>query len=606
MKNDLNNINLNNLNDQELEVLASDIREFLVDNVSKTGGHLGSNLGVVELSIIMHQMFNSPEDKIIFDVGHQGYVHKILTGRAKDFNTLRQMDGLSGFLKREESEHDIWEAGHSSTSISAACGFALARDLDNKDNEVICVIGDGSLTNGMSLEALNHLAGMKTKVIIVINDNEMSISNNVGFIDDILKNIQLSQGYEHSKTSIKNVLSHIPKGEFLIEKISTLKNKIKNKISASQSFFNLMGFDYIGPVDGHNFKDLRQAFNYAKKCNTSIIIHVKTTKGKGYLPAVENSWHGVPPFDKQTGLPLSSSDGISNSKLIANGIKQLMKEDEDIIVITPAMGSGSELEEINKEYPDRYEDVGIAEEHAITFSAGLALAGKKPFCCIYSTFLQRSYDQIFHDVVRQHAHVVIGIDRAGIVGQDGETHQGIYDLSFLLPMPDIVIVQGSNYQDILSLLNWSFTYDGPVCIRYPRGGNYMINEDDYKNIKPIVPFKWKVLKEHSNKYVISYGNQVNEILNNNLDCGLIDACFIKPLDKELLDSIKDKHLIIVEEHVKFGGLNTLIKDYLPNTKIDTIALDNDFIKQGKVDEILSKYNLCGDSLINKIEELFNE
>lgn len=598
-----NDINVKNLDDQQLRMLADDIRSFLVESVSKTGGHLGSNLGVVELTIMLHQIFDSPIDKLIFDVGHQGYVHKILTKRGDLFPTLRQKNGLSGFLKAKESEHDVWEAGHSSTSISAACGYALARDLNHDSYHVVAIIGDGSLTNGMALEALNHLSSLKTKVIIILNDNEMSISNNVGFIDDLLKSIQISNHYSKAKANVKHVLNVIPGGHHLADGISNVKETIKNKLSPCQSFFNTMGFDYVGPVDGHNFGDLRAALTYAKECPQSVIVHVKTIKGYGYQPAQDQKWHGVNPFDVTTGKPLKPATAISNSGLIARGVEQLMSEDEDIVVITPAMESGSELTNIHHHFPSRFTDVGIAEEHAVTFAAGLALAGKKPFCCIYSTFLQRAYDQILHDVVRQHAHVVLGIDRAGIVGNDGETHQGIYDLSFLLPMPELVVVQGSNQADTLSLLAWAFAYDGPVAIRYPRGG---ANKLPLCPNPDFVAFKWKVLKQHTDTYVISYGNQINELLDSNLDIGLVDALFLKPLDYDLLDTLHDKHLIVVEEHVCYGGLNTFIKNYLPNTKIDVIALPNSFIEQGNPQEILKDYNLSGDALINKVKELANE
>lgn len=594
-------INVKALNDDELIELAHNIRLFLVDNVSKTGGHLGSNLGVVELTIMLHKIFNSPTDKFIFDVGHQGYVHKILTGRSKYFPTLRQKDGLSGFLKRTESPHDVWEAGHSSTSISAACGMAKARDLKGSDEEVIAIIGDGSLVNGMCAEALNHLSTLNTKVIIILNDNEMSISNNIGFVDDLLKGIQLSNRYEHLKSGVKHTLYSVPGGEHLASGISKIKEQIKSKIHPSQSLFNLMGFDYIGPIDGHDFTDLEQALSYAKAADHSVIVHVKTIKGHGYKPAEDYKWHGVNPFDPKTGLPVNENTAISNSGLIARGLEQLMSVDEDIVVITPAMETGSELGCVHKHFPDRFTDVGIAEEHAVTFSAGLAMAGIKPFCCIYSTFLQRSYDQILHDVVRQEANVVIGIDRAGIVGNDGETHQGIYDLSFLQPMPGLVIIQGSNQQQMLDLLKWSFDYQGPVCIRYPRGGNNSLPIAFSSNA--VTPFKWEVIKEHDSCYVITYGNQVEMLRDAPIDAGLINACFIKPLDLELLRIIKDKHLIVVEEHVQLGGLNTTINQAIHPLDMDVIALPNDFIRQGNPDEILAMYDLSKDTLIARINEL---
>ena len=590
---------LKNMNSQELNEFAKEIRSFLIENISKTGGHLGSNLGIVELTMAIHKNFNSPKDKIIFDVGHQCYVHKILTNRSQYFNTLRQENGLSGFIKRKESEHDVWEAGHSSTSLSAACGMALARDLKNSDEEIIAIIGDGSLTNGLSLEALNNLSSLNTKVIIILNDNEMSISNNVGFIDDILKNLQYSKSYNQTKTNVKNILDKLPMGLQIKEGLSKFKNEIKLKVNYSQNFFNMLGFDYLGPVNGHNFGELDRAMEYAKNSKQSVLIHVKTIKGNGYKPAMENNWHGVGKFDINTGKEIKSNK-ISNSQMIANTLEKLMEDNKNIYVITPAMEKGSELTNIKEKYPNRFTDVGIAEEHAITMAAGMALANYVPFVSIYSTFLQRSYDQIFHDIVHHNAHVVIGIDRAGIVGEDGETHQGINDIAFLSHMPNIVIFQGKDQQEQMDLLNYAINeMDSPVAIRYSRGGN---NENVVK-FNQINPFKWDILKENNEIYVIGYGDIIKELeCNNNFKYGLINAKCIKPIDYELLDQIKDKKIIVVEEHVKFGGLNTMIKDYLEKP-IKTICLPNEFIEQGSRQYLLEKYNLSGTNLINEIERL---
>ena len=604
MNEKFNNIDLKNMSILELETLANEIRSFLIESTSKTGGHLASNLGVVELTIAMHKNFNSPNDKFIFDVGHQCYIHKILTNRSDRFDTLRKKNGLSGFIKMEESEHDVWEAGHSSTSISAAVGFAFARDLNKTEEEIIAIIGDGSLTNGMAIEALNHLSELDSKVIIILNDNEMSISKNIGFIDDILKNIQYSQGYDNTKENIKTVLSKMPGGDILAEKIANAKNGIKRKIIGTQSFFNLMGFDYIGPIDGHDFKELERAFNHAKQMEHSVILHVKTKKGNGYQPAIDNNWHGVGAFDVETGEIKNQKKTISNSRLISNGLELLMQKDESIVVITPAMETGSELSNISQKFPERYTDVGIAEEHAITFAAALGLTGKKPFVSIYSTFLQRGYDQLFHDVVRQDSNVVIGIDRAGIVGDDGETHQGIYDISFMSHMPNLIICQGKDQKEIINLLDFAFKYSHPIAIRYPRGGeNLKIERLPDNNI---IDFSWEVIKENNECYIISYGNQVNEIMKSNLNCGIINARFIKPIDYKKLDEIKDKKIIVVEEHCQIGGLNTLIKDYLNGNVIQTITLPNEFIKQGNPLETLEEYNLAGSKMIDKIKELINE
>ena len=595
-------VELKKMNINELNEFAEEIRSFLIENISKTGGHLGSNLGIVELTMAIHKNFNSPNDKIIFDVGHQCYVHKILTGRSDQFNTLRQANGLSGFIKRKESVHDVWEAGHSSTSLSAACGMALARDLAQSKQEIIAIIGDGSLTNGLSLEALNHLSSLDTKVIIILNDNEMSISNNVGFIDDILKNLQYSKSYNQTKINVKNILDKIPMGIKLKESLSNVKNEIKQKVNYSQNFFNMLGFDYLGPIDGHDFNELDRAMNYAKNSEQSVLIHVKTIKGKGYQPAMENSWHGVGKFDIKTGMEIKNNQ-ISNSQMIANTLLVMMEENKKIFVITPAMEKGSELTCIKNKFPTRFTDVGIAEEHAITMAAGMAINGYIPFVSIYSTFLQRSYDQIFHDIVHHNAHVVIGIDRAGIVGEDGETHQGINDIAFLSHMPNIVIFQGKDQQEQMNLLNYAINKANfPVAIRYSRGGN----NQNIVNFQEINPFKWDILKENDEVYIIGYGDIINELEQNpNFKYGLINAKCIKPIDYQLLDKIKDKKIIVVEEHVKFGGLNTMIKDYLEKP-IKIISLPNEFIQQGSRKYLLEKYNLTGEPLINEIERLVND
>ncbi len=595
----------------ELETTAQNIRSFLVESIAKTGGHLGSNLGIVELTMALHKNFDSPADKLIFDVGHQGYVHKILTGRAKDFTTLRQYEGLSGFLKRSESEHDVWEAGHSSTSISAACGFAYARDIKNEDNHVVAVIGDGSLTNGMALEALNHIVELNQKVIIVINDNEMSISSNVGFIDNILKGLEKSAKYDNTKASVHKTLDVTSAGRHVSKAIAAFKGKLKTEINGAKSFFNLMGFKYYGPVNGHNFSDLDATFASAKNHNGPVIIHVKTEKGKGYGPAALNQWHGIGPFDPKTGAALKPKLGLSYSGLVARTVRKFMHNFDDIAVITPAMLDGSELSIIKEQFPNRITDVGIAEEHAITFAGALALDGIRPFVSIYSTFLQRGYDQVFHDLVRQNTNVVIGIDRAGLVGDDGETHQGIYDISFLSHMPNIEIMMGKDESELRSLLKYSFNSPGVSAIRYPRGGamSQEINVDDIIEIKDR---SWVLEKEGAEAFIICYGPDVikyQELLKGTPEIGIINARFIKPVDHKMLKRIAHKKLIIVEEHQRLGGLNSLINDYYVSENIQVqmkvCAIDDKFVEQGNVDILRQVNSIDCDSVLKIAKEFID-
>lgn len=595
---------LKTLNIVELEKVASETRNFLINSVSKTGGHLGSNLGVVELTMALHYCFDSPKDKIIFDVGHQCYVHKLMTGRAEGFSTLRQFGGMSGFVKRGESIHDVWEAGHSSTSISAASGFAYARDLDQAKTHVVAVIGDGSMTNGMSMEALNHIAHLRQRVVIILNDNEKSIGNNVGFINDIFKNISYSTDYNKTKRKVRKTLKHVPLGNKMAKTISAGKAIIKNQVHSSQTFFELLGFEYLLVEEGHNFNKLIKALEFSKTVEGPIVIHVKTDKGRGYAPAVKNSWHGVPPFNVETGKPLSVKTGISYSKVVANYLENRLETDKDVVVITPAMGGGSELNAIEKRFTNNFTDVGIAEEHALTFAAALALAGKKPFVSIYSTFLQRAFDQVQHDIIRQNANVVIGVDRAGLVGDDGETHQGIYDISMFTPFEPMTICQGKDDFETRALLDYCFKTDGPMMIRYPRGGNFEACND----FEVITNTNWIVERSSNTKYIITYGNYVNELLNSNLDSdiGVINARFIKPIDKALLEEIKDKEIYVVEEHANTGALNTLISDYYNNSGcakvITKLNFNSSFVLQGNVDLLKKDYQLDIDSLVERVEK----
>ncbi len=596
---------------EELNILCKDIREFLISSISKTGGHLGSSLGTVELIVAMHYMFDSPKDKFIFDIGHQAYAHKILTGRAKGFDKLRKYKGMSGFLKKEESEHDVWEAGHSSNSISAAVGYAMQRDLDNEDNEVICLIGDGSMTNGMSLEALNHLIEVNKKVIILINDNEMSISSNIGFINNMFKSLDLNESYYDTKGVIRDSIDKIDKSQTITKLIRGFKNKVKNEINAPKGFFNALGFKYYGPVNGHDINSILKAFKVVKTYDGPIVMHVKTTKGKGYLPAEKGSWHGVSKFDIKTG-EVKPKDGFTNSKIVSEYIQYLMSKDEDIVVITPAMISGSELKNIEAKFPNRITDVGIAEEHGTSLLAALALANKKPFLSIYSTFLQRSYDQVFQDVVRQNCNVVIGIDRAGIVGEDGETHQGIYDISFLNHMPGVTIMQAKDGYELKGLLKLAFEIDGPMFLRYSKNA-FNTKLDLSNDAKEIEYGKWEVLSSGTDINIISYGEDLIDILEeykDNEKVGVINARFIKPLDCEVLDNIKETNIIVLEESAKIGSLGQMIMSYYNDKKenvfIDIMAIEDNFVEQGSVKELKEEQGIDLKSLKKRVEAISNE
>lgn len=607
---DLNNIKspafLKDLSQEELEDLAIEIRKFLIKNISQTGGHLASNLGIVELSIALHKVFNSPKDKIFFDVGHQSYVHKILTGRAADFPSLRQFQGLSGYQKRAESEHDCFEAGHSSTTISAGIGMAVARDLDHDNYEVLPVIGDGSLTGGLALEALNHLAEIDSKVIVIINDNDMSISKNVGGVNHILGNLRLSMPYNKAKQNYKEFMSKNKVGEIAYNSSKKVKDLVKKRVIGNNMFID-MGLDYIGPIDGHDFHDLLRALNKAKVSKKSIIVHVWTNKGKGYRYAeddTDGSWHGTSAFDYQTGQLLQEKpkDEVSFSKAIADAVKDEMAHNEDVICISPAMVGGSALQDIFKEYPERSFDVGIAEQHAAMMAAGLSLSGKRPFLSIYSSFSQRAYDQFNHDLARLDLPLLIGLDRAGLVGEDGSSHHGVFDITMFRNLPNFVITAPKDFREINNLVKIGLQYNHPFIIRYPRG-NVKVTplEDEKINIG-----EWKTLKENKKRVVISYGPH-SRAFEEKVDakkCGVTHALFIKPLDHKLLDKLfkEETEMIIYEPDIKGGGFASSILEYANEKKYDTskveiISIDDKYIECGSIDELLKDNQLDYDYVI---------
>ena len=589
----------------ELEELSRNIRNFLIDKISITGGHLSSNLGIVDLTIAIHKVFNAPKDKIIFDVGHQSYTHKILTGRAHEFDKLRQYNGLSGFQKMSESIYDCYEAGHSSTSLSAALGYAIARDLDKKKHNVVAIIGDGSIGNGLAYEALNHIGSLNTKLIVILNDNEMSISKNVGAIHNTLDKI---------RSNFKN--EKIKKVPYLGKKIKSGTKLIKEsfkKIYMKEGYlFEEFGFTYYGPINGHDYDEMISYLEMAKKSNRPVLLHVITEKGKGYKYAesdIEGIWHGISPFDKETGIIKSKNDGlISWSEVISNHLIDIAKTNKDIVAITPAMANGSKLNKFKEIYKDRFIDVGIAEEHALVMANSMAIAGKKPFVSIYSTFLQRGYDQVFHDIARMDSNVVIGIDRAGIVGEDGETHQGLYDIAFLNHIPNMIIAAPKNSSEAKGILEFAFNSKHPFAIRYSK------QRIEYNNESLVISdYSWEEIKKGSDAVIITYGDFVNNakiIVNNlkkdKLNVGIINARFIKPIDTSMLDKIikAKKPIIVYEEACLIGSLGSMISSYIvnSNTKIKCFGIKDTFVKQGKYDIIIKKLGLDVDTMTSNIKE----
>ena len=610
---------LKKLKKKELEKLGTEIRQFLIDKVSKNGGHLSSNLGIVDLTIAVHKVFDSPKDKIIFDVGHQSYTHKILTGRAKEFDKLRKFNGLSGFQKRKESIHDAYEAGHSSTSLSSALGYAMARDMNKKKYNVIAIIGDGSIGNGLAYEALNHIGSLKIPLIVILNDNEMSISKNVGAINNMLDKIRSNYKYANAKNKTKDIVKLIPIiGKPLNQFMSLLKESLKKLYIKDGYLFEEFGLDYFGPINGHDYDEMITYLEIAKRADHPVILHVITEKGKGYEFSEndeEGKWHGVAPFDPLTGKPLKvDNEKISWSEVISKKLINLAKKDEDIVAITPAMANGAKLNNFKAQFPKRFVDVGIAEEHALVMANAMAIEGKKPFVSIYSTFLQRGYDQVQQDIARMNLPVVIGIDRAGIVGEDGETHQGIYDVSYLSHIPNLVIMAPHNSKEAGDLLYTAFTLNKPVAIRYSRK-KIEYTEDKNEKIKLGT---WEELSKGKDGTIITYGDFVDNAIKikenlkqENIDIGIVNARFIKPFDKSMYEEIlnKNKPIFIYEETASIGSLGERLCSYAINKNykndITTLSIEDKFIEQGSPEQILKKLELDIDSVTSKIKDKLN-
>lgn len=605
----------------ELHLLSEDIRKFLIETLSVTGGHIGPNLGVVELTIALHRMFESPKDKFIWDVGHQSYVHKILTGRAKDFGTLRQYQGLCGFPKRNESIHDVWETGHSSTSLSAAMGMAAARDLKGESYHVVPIIGDGALTGGMALEALNNIGHEKKNIIVILNDNEMSIAPNVGALQNVLGRLRTAGKYNWVKDELELFLKKIPAvGGKVASTAERLKDSLKY-LFVSGVFFEELGFTYLGPIDGHSYEDLFENLKYAKKTEGPVLLHVVTKKGKGYSPAETDrvgTWHGTGPYKIETGAfvkPVNSPPAWS--KLISETVRELARKDDRIVAITPAMTVGSKLEGFQEEFPDRIFDVGIAEQHAATMAAGLATANMKPYLTIYSTFLQRAYDQLVHDICRQNLNVFIGIDRSGLVGADGETHQGVFDIAFLRSLPNIVLMMPKDENEGRNMVYTALQYDdGPIALRFPRGNGLGVKIDEEFNQIPIGT--WEVLREGKDAAILTFGTTIpmameaaNHLKKYGVSVKVVNARFIKPIDEDLLKEILDENIPIltVEEAVLQGGFGSSILEFASDhgykSDIRRMGIPDRFIEHGSVKQLLDEIGLTQEEIVKTIRSMTN-
>ncbi|QEK98232.1 1-deoxy-D-xylulose-5-phosphate synthase [Bacillus amyloliquefaciens] len=605
---------------EQLEELSEEIRNFLITSLSASGGHIGPNLGVVELTIALHKEFDSPKDKFLWDVGHQSYVHKLLTGRGKEFETLRQYKGLCGFPKRSESEHDVWETGHSSTSLSGAMGMAAARDIKGSKEYIIPIIGDGALTGGMALEALNHIGDEKKDMIVILNDNEMSIAPNVGAIHSMLGRLRTAGKYQWVKDELEYLFKRIPAvGGKLAATAERIKDSLKYML-VSGMFFEELGFTYLGPVDGHSYHELFENLQYAKKTKGPVLLHVITKKGKGYKPAETDTigtWHGTGPYKINTGdFVKPKAAAPSWSGLVSGTVQELAREDDRIVAITPAMPVGSKLEGFAKEFPERMFDVGIAEQHAATMAAGMALQGMKPFLAIYSTFLQRAYDQVVHDICRQNANVFIGIDRAGLVGADGETHQGVFDIAFLRHIPNLVLMMPKDENEGRHMVNTALNYEeGPIAMRFPRGNGLGVKMD--KELKTIPIGTWEVLRPGKDAVILTFGTTIEmaleaaeELQKEGLSVRVVNARFIKPIDKQMMKAILNEGLPIltIEEAVLEGGFGSTILEYahdlgMYHTPIDRMGIPDRFIEHGSVTALLEEIGLTKVEVMNRIKLL---
>lgn len=600
------------LKPEELEKLAEEIRQFLVEKISVTGGHLASNLGVVELTMALHLAFELPQDKMIWDVGHQSYTHKILTGRRAGFDDLRKYGGMSGFPKRKESECDAFDTGHSSTSISAGLGYVAARDIKGEEHSVISIIGDGAMTGGMAYEALNNASRLKSNFIIVLNDNNMSISENVGGMSRYLNGLRTAEAYTGLKKGVEDTLMKIPvQGEKILYQMKKTKSGLK-QLFVPGMFFEDMGITYLGPVDGHDIRKLYKTFQEAKRVDHAVLVHVLTKKGKGYGPAEENPsrFHGIVPFDIETGEAKEKSSKDSYTDIFSKVFCDIAKQNDAVVGITAAMADGTGLTRFARMFPDRFFDVGIAEEHALTFAAGLAAGGLKPVVAVYSSFLQRAFDQAIHDVCLQNLPVMIAVDRAGLVGSDGETHQGLFDLSFLNMIPNMTILSPKNRWEMADMVRFCADFQYPVALRYPRGAAY---EGLSAFRTPIVYGKSEILYEEKDIAVIFVGHmaelavQVRDRLKEiGYHCSLINARFVKPLDTEMLETLTKDHrlFVTIEENVLSGGFGEQVLHYVSRAKLDVgvrcIGIPDDYVEHGNVDLLRREVGLDAETIEKQI------
>ena len=600
---------------EEYDTLAEEIRHFLVEKISRSGGHLASNLGVVELTMALHLCFDFPKDKVVWDVGHQSYTHKLLTGRKSGFDELRKYGGMSGFPKRKESDCDCFDTGHSSTSISAGIGLVAARDLQDGDEHVRSVIGDGALTGGMAYEALNNASRLKRNFIIILNDNNMSIAENVGGMSEYLNGLRTNEAYTNFKTGVEQSLSRIPGGSHLANQLKKTKSGIKQLFIPGMLFEN-MGITYLGPVDGHDIGKLQDILNKAKKVKGAVLVHVLTRKGNGYVPAERHParFHGAEPFDIETGLPLNKKKKANYQDVFSTCMVKLGQRNEKVVAITAAMPDGTGLKRFKNIYPDRFFDVGIAEGHAVTFAAGLAAGGMRPIFAVYSSFLQRAYDQVLHDVCIQNLPVVFAIDRAGLVGSDGETHQGIFDLSYLSSIPNMHIMAPKNKWELSDMLKYAVEFDGPIALRYPRGEAY----DGLKEYRrPIEYGKSEVIYEEEDIALLAVGNMVKiaEQVRKNLkeigySCTLVNARFVKPIDTEVLDMLSADHklLVTMEENVRSGGYGEKVMDYVVEqelpVKLLNISLPDEYVEHGNVALLYEEVGIDAQTVTKRIIEKY--
>ena len=593
------------------DALASEIRSFIIKSVSEHGGHLASNLGVVELTMALHLCMDFPNDKLIWDVGHQAYTHKLLTGRKEDFSGLRTFGGMSGFPKHKESPCDAFDTGHSSTSISAALGYARARDLKGEDRTVVAVIGDGSLTGGMAYEALNNVSHLKSNMIIVLNDNKMSISENVGGLSKHLTALRTRESYMDFKMDVEKKLKQIPHGgDSVARSVKKSKDSIR-QLFVKGGFFEDFGIKYIGPIDGHDIKEMVRVLNALKRLNEPVVMHVVTQKGRGYVPAEQNpsAFHGVGSFDIATGESLASKS-LTYTSVFSKTICRLGKAHPDVVTICAAMPDGTGLTAFKKHFPDRFFDVGIAEQHAVTFAAGLAAGGMHPFVAVYSSFLQRAYDQIIHDVCIQNLPVVFCVDRAGLVGADGETHQGIFDLSYLSMIPNMTVCAPKNKYELYDMLYFAYQYHGPIAIRYPRGSAY----EGFKNMRPPIEYgKSELMFEGEKIALVAVGSMVQtavqvceKLLDKGINATVVNARFVCPLDTECLDRLSRDHqwIVTMEENVLKGGFGEACGDYLlakhEDVRLIHVGVPDVYVEHGGVDQLKKTLHMDADSIVERI------